>query len=58
MQERPLLAVHPMKESAVSRYLAEVGLGDDGLETLVHSRRVRRLEYRGEVFFVRRFGDA
>ncbi len=52
-----ILAVHPMKESAVSRYLAEVGLGDDGLETLVHSR-VRRLEYRGEVFFVRRFGDA
>ena len=52
-----ILAVHPMRESAVSRYLAEVGLGDDGLETLVHSSRVRRLEYRGEVFFVRRFGD-
>lgn len=50
-----ILAVHPMKEPAVNRYLSEVGLGRESVDALVASGRVKRVEYRGEVFYVRRF---
>jgi len=50
-----ILAVHPMNESAVSRYLSEVGLGRESMDALLTSNRVKRLEYRGELFYIRRF---
>jgi wyosine [tRNA(Phe)-imidazoG37] synthetase (radical SAM superfamily) len=50
---RLYLAVHPMKESAVSRYLSEVGTGPESMDALLASGRVKRAEYLGEVFYVR-----
>lgn len=51
-----ILAVHPMREPAVDRYLAGVGLGQDSVQTMVRDGRIKRLEFRGEVFYVRRLG--
>lgn len=48
-----ILAVHPMKESAVSRYLSEAGTLPESMDALLASGRVRRAEYRGDVFYVR-----
>ncbi len=51
-----ILAVHPMKEPAVRRYLDEIELGEDSLEAMVRDGRIKRLVFQGEVFFVRRLG--
>lgn len=51
-----ILAVHPMRQEAVERYLADVGQGRDLVEDLIRADRVRRVEHAGGVFYVRRFG--
>jgi wyosine [tRNA(Phe)-imidazoG37] synthetase (radical SAM superfamily) len=48
-----ILAVHPMREEAVERYLGEVEARRSDLDRLVESGRVARLEYLSEVFYVR-----
>lgn len=50
-----ILAVHPMRQAALDRYLLDAGADMDLVEGLVHGGRVRRVEYRGDVFYVRRF---
>jgi len=52
-----ILAVHPMRQQAVEKYLREAGADPGRGEELVRSGRILRLEYQGEVFFVRRFGS-
>jgi wyosine [tRNA(Phe)-imidazoG37] synthetase (radical SAM superfamily) len=49
-----ILAVHPMRESAIVSYLAEANLDTGQLDTLIHEGRVDRVEHSGDVFFVRR----
>jgi hypothetical protein len=47
-----------MKAAAVDRYRAKVVLHRESVTSLLRSGRVKRLEYRGEAFFIRRFGAA
>lgn len=49
-----ILAVHPMREAAVRKYLERSGADWSVVEQLTHDGRVARVEYRGETFFVRR----
>lgn len=48
-----ILAVHPMRETAVVTYMNDAGVGAAGLETLVRAGRVERVEYHGERFMTR-----
>lgn len=49
-----ILAIHPMREDAVRRYLEDSGGDGQVAEELEASGRVRWLEYRGERFLTRR----
>jgi wyosine [tRNA(Phe)-imidazoG37] synthetase (radical SAM superfamily) len=49
------LAVHPMREAAVERYLAESGAGQERVRELLRRGIVAKVEYQGELFYVRRF---
>lgn len=49
-----ILAVHPMRESAMVSYLTEANLDAGQLDALVHDGRVDCVEHNGETFFVRR----
>jgi wyosine [tRNA(Phe)-imidazoG37] synthetase (radical SAM superfamily) len=51
-----ILAIHPMREAAARRYLAEAGARRETLETLLASGCVVRVRYRGQVFLTPRFG--
>ena len=54
-----ILAVHPMREADVLSYLHGGGMDTSQLETLIRDGRVERVEYRGNVFYVRNpFGRA
>lgn len=48
-----ILAVHPMREDAVRAYLDEAGVDVRTLQALIRERRLDRVTYRGEEFFVR-----
>lgn len=47
-----ILAVHPMREEAVRRFIADAGGGWGIVERLTRDGRLARVEYRGEAFFV------
>lgn len=49
------LAVHPMREDVVARYLSDSGSGLDVVDGLVQAGRLARVEFGGEVFVARRF---
>jgi wyosine [tRNA(Phe)-imidazoG37] synthetase (radical SAM superfamily) len=50
-----ILAVHPMREAAVEKYLAEAGAGQERVHELLRRGAVAEVEYQGELFYVRRF---
>lgn len=49
-----ILAVHPMREVAVRKYLERSGADWSVVEQLTHDGRITRVEYEGEAFFIRR----
>lgn len=52
-----ILAVHPMPEARARRYLADAGATPSLLERLIRRRLVRRVDYRGDVYLLRRPGS-
>lgn len=48
-----MLAVHPMREEAVERYLADAGLGAEVIDGPVLRERLSRVEYGDSTFVVR-----
>lgn len=49
-----ILSVHPMRESEVMDYLQKCGVGQDILESLTEKGVLKRVEYAGEGFWMRR----
>jgi len=49
-----ILSIHPMRETAVRRYLAEVEESWDVVEGLLEQHRLVRVEYRDEPFLLHR----
>lgn len=50
-----ITAVHPMREDAVNRLMAEDGVSVEVLERLVQEGKIKRVEFQGHVYYVRRF---
>jgi wyosine [tRNA(Phe)-imidazoG37] synthetase (radical SAM superfamily) len=53
-----ILAVHPLPEPVARRYLEDNGGAPSGVEALLASRRIARVEHVGRVFLVRGFRSA
>jgi wyosine [tRNA(Phe)-imidazoG37] synthetase (radical SAM superfamily) len=49
-----IVAVHPMRQETAERYLADAGARPETLGELLSSGQVRRLEYRGVAYVLRR----
>lgn len=49
-----ITSVHPMKEEAVTELLKSAGAGWETIKYLIDSRKLVRLEYQGEKFYMRR----
>ena len=52
-----ITAVHPMREEAVGRFLEESNSDWDLVDRLIANNQIRRVEYLGETFFIRRAGS-
>lgn len=53
-----ILSVHPMRDTAVLKFLSEAGKSESILNELIRKRALRQTEYNGQIFYVRRFsGD-
>ena len=50
-----ILSVHPMRASAVLRFLSEAGKSESILNELMSKCAIKRVEYDGQIFYVRRF---
>jgi len=50
-----IVSVHPMRESAVQKFLSEAGATESILKELLGKGVLERIEYDGKIFFVRRF---
>ncbi len=50
-----ILSVHPMRESAVMKFLSDAGQSESFLKELIRKCAVRKTEYNGSIFYVRRF---
>lgn len=47
-------AVHPMREDAVNEMLFKAGLGWDVIQTLLDSNKLKKVEFAGKDFYVRK----
>lgn len=50
-----ILSVHPMREEVLSEILEKKGEGKSFLEKLIKEGKIVRLNYKGEVFYLRKF---
>jgi wyosine [tRNA(Phe)-imidazoG37] synthetase (radical SAM superfamily) len=48
-----ITSVHPMREDAVQAFLTKVHANWRIIEKLIHEKKLRKLEYRGNTFYVR-----
>lgn len=46
-----IMAVHPMRKDAVEKYLSDVNLNWDFIKKLLTEKRIKELEYDGNVFY-------
>ncbi|MBN2152940.1 MAG: radical SAM protein [Candidatus Lokiarchaeota archaeon] len=51
-----IVAVHPMREEAAVEFLAKGGAGPERLDALVTEGKLKRKQYQGHVYFVKRHG--
>lgn len=50
-----ILSVHPMRDTAVLKFLSEAGKSESILDELILKRALKQTEYNGQIFYVRRF---
>ena len=50
-----ILSVHPMRDTAVLKFLSEAGKSESILDELILKRVLKQTEYNGQIFYVRRF---
>lgn len=50
-----ILSVHPMRDTAILKFLSEAGKSESILDELIRKRALRQTEYNGQIFYVRRF---
>jgi len=50
-----ILSVHPMRETAVLKFLSEAGKPESTLTELTGKCVIKRTEYDGQIFYVRWF---
>ena len=50
-----ILSVHPMRDTAVLKFLSEAGKSESILNILMRKCVIKRVEYDGKIFYVRRF---
>ena len=48
-----ITSVHPMREDAVQAFLAKAEANWRVIEQLLHEKKLRKLEYRGNTFYMR-----
>lgn len=53
-----ITAVHPMKKSAIIRFLEKAGTADDILAQLINEEKLKEVEYCGEKYYLRRFNGS
>jgi len=53
-----ITAVHPMREDAVLKLLKETGAGEKILADLVADSRLSRIEYHGDIYYLRSLSDS
>ena len=48
-----IIAVHPMKETALAEFLTKANSNWDLIERLIKNKKIRRIDYSGSTFFVK-----
>jgi hypothetical protein len=48
-----ITSVHPMREGAINAMLTRTGQGWDVVDSLLDSNKLKRVEFSGEIFYVR-----
>jgi wyosine [tRNA(Phe)-imidazoG37] synthetase (radical SAM superfamily) len=51
-----ITAVHPMREDSVKALLQRAGAPSSVMDSFVSSDRLRKIQYQGKTFYIRRFG--